>query len=163
MIYPLIGLRRCETCKHYIEGISCKAYPWRIPHSISKGKNDHSKPFGEHIETYWDEDYHYPSDNGIFYEKASDDLILKRKIAMEEKNKKLEEEEKNRKPKFDNSDDFDLYFKNTEKLYHYLKNNKTENNEQKKEKAIEILSFTQKNGIMFYPTNEEIEFWIKTE
>lgn len=163
MIYPLVGLDRCKTCKHYTEDLGCEAYPRGIPHSILKGKNDHSKPFGVHIETYWEEDYHYPSDNGIFYEKASDDLILKRQIAMEEKNKRLEEEEKNRKAKFVNSEDFDLYFKNTENLYHYLKNNKIENNEQKREKIIGILSFTQKNSIMFYPTNEEIEFWIKTK
>lgn len=67
MIYQMIGLDRCKTCKNYIEGLSCKAYRI-IPHSILKGKNDHSKPLGEHTETYWEEDYNYPSDNGIIYE-----------------------------------------------------------------------------------------------
>ncbi len=67
MIYPMVGLDRCKTCKHYIKGLRCEAYRV-IPHSILKGKNDHSKPLAEHTEVYWDEEYRYPSDNGIIYE-----------------------------------------------------------------------------------------------
>ncbi len=67
MIYELVGLDRCKTCKHYIKGLRCEAYR-TIPHSILMGKNDHSKPLAEHTETYYEEDYNYPSDNDIVYD-----------------------------------------------------------------------------------------------
>ena len=68
MIYHSVGLRKCITCKYYIDKGSCEAYPRRIPRSILQGLNDHSKPLEAHIEIYHDVEYEYPSDNGIIYE-----------------------------------------------------------------------------------------------
>ena len=47
----------CLTCKHFIDYWVCDAFE-RIPSDISKGLDDHKKP--------------YPGDNGVQYELVMD-------------------------------------------------------------------------------------------
>ena len=44
----------CMSCKHFCEGLACKAFPDGIPNAILRSSYDHRKP--------------YPGDHGIQYE-----------------------------------------------------------------------------------------------
>ena len=48
----------CNKCKHYIDGITCKAFK-KIPDEILDVKNNHNKPF--------------KGDNGIQFEPIEDE------------------------------------------------------------------------------------------
>lgn len=56
---PLQNPPPCFDCKHYLEGLKCKAFPAGIPEEILDGENDHRKP--------------YPGDNGILFEQNEED------------------------------------------------------------------------------------------
>ena len=46
---------QCGICKHYLEGLKCKAFPNGIPQEILEGSFDHTNSF--------------KGDNGIVYEE----------------------------------------------------------------------------------------------
>lgn len=50
---------QCDDCKHQHEdGVSCDAFPDRIPNDILMGRYDHKKP--------------YPGDHGIRFEPVEE-------------------------------------------------------------------------------------------
>jgi hypothetical protein len=36
---------QCATCRNWTEGMTCRAFPRRIPHEILSGEHDHTHPF----------------------------------------------------------------------------------------------------------------------
>ena len=38
---------QCVRCRHYKGGLTCAAFPERIPEEILVGDHDHSKPLGD--------------------------------------------------------------------------------------------------------------------
>ena len=47
----------CNDCRHFREGVTCAAFPERIPKAILTGEHDHHEP--------------YPGDGGVRFEAAS--------------------------------------------------------------------------------------------
>jgi len=35
----------CNKCKHYIAGVTCRAFPGGIPIDILTGRHEHTKPY----------------------------------------------------------------------------------------------------------------------
>ena len=38
-------IKQCMKCRRYITGVSCVAYPFKIPEEILNGLHNHTKPF----------------------------------------------------------------------------------------------------------------------